>query len=57
LTVPATISEGVADQATGCMKRTVSAAQKAVAEFGNRRVDDVWADALRYTKRRPATAL
>jgi len=49
--------EGVTDQATGYMKRTVSDAQKTVAELGNRRVDDVWAEALRYTKRRPAMAL
>jgi len=49
--------EGVTDQATGYMKKTVSDAQEAVAEFGSRRIDDVWAGALRYTKRRPATAL
>jgi hypothetical protein len=49
--------EGVTDQATGYMKRTVSDAQEAVAELGGRRMDDLWADALRYTKRRPATAL
>ena len=49
--------EGVTDQATDYVNKTVSDAQKAVAELGNRRVDDVWADALRYTKRRPATAL
>jgi hypothetical protein len=33
--------EGVTDQATGYMKRTVSDAQKAVAELGNRRVGHV----------------
>jgi ElaB/YqjD/DUF883 family membrane-anchored ribosome-binding protein len=49
--------EGVANQATGYMKRTVSDAQEAVAELGSRRMEDVWGDALRYTKRRPATAL
>ena len=49
--------EGVTDQATDYVNKTMSDAQKAVAELGNRRVDDVWADALRYTKRRPATAL
>jgi ElaB/YqjD/DUF883 family membrane-anchored ribosome-binding protein len=49
--------EGVTDQATGYMKKTVSDAQDAVAELGSRRIGDVWTDALRYTKRRPATAL
>ncbi len=49
--------EGMTDQATGYVKKTVSDAQEAVAEFGGRRIDDVWADTLRYTKRRPATAL
>jgi ElaB/YqjD/DUF883 family membrane-anchored ribosome-binding protein len=49
--------EGVTDQTvefvTGAMKET----QEQVAAFGNRRIDDVWADALRYTKRRPGMAL
>jgi ElaB/YqjD/DUF883 family membrane-anchored ribosome-binding protein len=49
--------EGVTDQATGYVKKTVSDAHDAVAELGSRRMNDVWADALRYTKRRPATAL
>jgi ElaB/YqjD/DUF883 family membrane-anchored ribosome-binding protein len=49
--------ESVTDQATGYMKKTVSDAHEAVAELGNRRVDAIWSDALRYTKRRPATAL
>jgi hypothetical protein len=49
--------EGVTDQATGYVKKTVSDAQDAVAELGSRRMEDMWGDALRYTKRRPATAL
>jgi ElaB/YqjD/DUF883 family membrane-anchored ribosome-binding protein len=49
--------EGVTDEATGYMKRTVNDAQEAVAELGSRRMQDMLADALRYTKRRPATAL
>jgi ElaB/YqjD/DUF883 family membrane-anchored ribosome-binding protein len=39
------------------VKETVSEAHGMVAELGSRRIDEVWADALRYTKRRPATAL
>jgi ElaB/YqjD/DUF883 family membrane-anchored ribosome-binding protein len=49
--------EGVTDQATGYVRKTVDDAQEAVAELGGRRIEDLWADALRYTKRRPATAL
>ena len=49
--------EGVTDQATGYMKKTVSDAQEAVAELGNRRFGDAWGDLINYTKRRPATAL
>jgi ElaB/YqjD/DUF883 family membrane-anchored ribosome-binding protein len=49
--------EGVSDQAAGYVQKTVSDAQEAVAELGSRRIEEVWADALRYTKRRPATAL
>jgi ElaB/YqjD/DUF883 family membrane-anchored ribosome-binding protein len=49
--------EGVTDQATGYMKRAVSDAQETVADLGSRRFEDVWGDLLRYTKRRPATAL
>ena len=49
--------EGVTDQATGYMRKTVSDAQEAVAEFGSRRFGDSWGDLLSYTKRRPATAL
>ena len=49
--------EGVTDQATDYMKRTVSDAQEAVAGLGSRPLEDLWADALRFTKRRPATAL
>ena len=49
--------EGVADQATDYVKETVSEAHEMVAELGSRRIDEVWADALRFTKRRPATAL
>ena len=49
--------EGVTDQTvefvTGAMKET----QEQVAAFGSRRIDDGWAEALRYTKRRPGTAL
>ena len=48
--------EGVADQVelvTGAMNET----QEQVAAFGSRRIDDVWADTLRYTKRRPGMAL
>jgi ElaB/YqjD/DUF883 family membrane-anchored ribosome-binding protein len=49
--------EGVTARATGHLDQTMSDAQKAVAELGSRRMEDMWADALRYTKRRPATAL
>ena len=49
--------EGVADQATDYVKGTMSEAHEMVAELGSRRIDEVWGDALRYTKRRPATAL
>jgi ElaB/YqjD/DUF883 family membrane-anchored ribosome-binding protein len=49
--------EGVADQTVehiaGAMKET----REQVAAFGSRRIDDMWADALRYTKRRPGLAL
>jgi hypothetical protein len=31
--------------------------QAQVAAFGSDRFDDMWADALRYTKRRPGMAL
>lgn len=49
--------EGATDQATGYIKKTVSNAQEAAAELGNRRLEDAWGDLLKYTKRRPATAL
>jgi hypothetical protein len=49
--------EGVTDQASGYVTRTMSDAQEAVAKLGERRLDAVWGDVLKYTKRRPATAL
>jgi hypothetical protein len=47
----------MADEATSYVKKTLSDAQETVAELGSRRLEDLWADVLRYTKRRPATAL
>jgi hypothetical protein len=35
----------------------VSDTRDKVAELGSRRLDDLWGDALRYTKRQQATAL
>jgi ElaB/YqjD/DUF883 family membrane-anchored ribosome-binding protein len=48
---------GMIDQTADYVKDSVKPAQDKVAEFGSRRVDELWSDALRYTKRQPATAL
>jgi len=37
----------------GAMNQT----QKQGAAFSSRRIDDVWADAVQFTKQRPGTAL
>jgi ElaB/YqjD/DUF883 family membrane-anchored ribosome-binding protein len=49
--------EGVTDQTVQFVTGAMNETQKQVAAFGKRRVDDVWAEALRYTKRRPGMAL
>ena len=49
--------EGMTDRAVDYVKGTVSDTRDTVAELGSRRLDDLWGDALRYTKRQPATAL
>ena len=48
---------GVTDQAVDYVKDGVTQARDKVAEMGSRRVDELWSDTLRYTKRQPATAL
>jgi ElaB/YqjD/DUF883 family membrane-anchored ribosome-binding protein len=49
--------EGVTDQTVEYVKGAMNETQGQVAELGRRRIDDVWADAMRYTKRRPGMAL
>ena len=48
---------GVTDQTADYVEDSVRQAQDKVAELGSRRFDELWSDALRYTKRQPATAL
>ena len=48
---------GMTDQAVDYVKDGVTQARDKVAELGSRRVDQLWSDALRYTKRQPTTAL
>jgi hypothetical protein len=48
---------GLTDQTVDYVKDSVGQAQDKVAKFGSRRLDELWSDALRYTKRQPATAL
>jgi hypothetical protein len=49
--------EGVTDQTVEYVTGAMNETQEQVAAFGSRRIDDVWADVLRYTKRRPGMAL
>jgi ElaB/YqjD/DUF883 family membrane-anchored ribosome-binding protein len=49
--------EGVTDTTADYLNKTVGDAQETVTELGSRPVGDLWADAVRYTRRRPATAL
>jgi hypothetical protein len=49
--------EGVTDQTVEYVTGALNETQEQVAAFGNRRIDDVWADTLRYTRRRPGMAL
>jgi len=49
--------EGVTDQTVESVKSAVDTTQERIAELGSRPIDDLWADAIRYTKRRPALAL
>jgi hypothetical protein len=49
--------EGVADQTVEHITSAVNETQEQGAAFGSHRFDDLWADALRYTKRRPGMAL
>ena len=48
---------GMTDQTADYVQESVRQAQDKVAELGSRPVDELWRDALRYTKRQPATAL
>lgn len=48
---------GMADQMVDYVQGGLMLARDKVAELGGRRVDELWRDALRYTKRQPATAL
>lgn len=49
--------EGVADQTVEHITGAMNETQEQLAAFGSHRFDDLWADALRYTKRRPGMAL
>jgi ElaB/YqjD/DUF883 family membrane-anchored ribosome-binding protein len=49
--------EGVADQRVEHIAGAINKTQEQVAEFVNRRLAEAWANALRYTKRRPVMAL
>ena len=49
--------EGVTDQTVESVKSAVDTTQERIAELGSRPINDLWADAIRYTKRRPALAL
>jgi ElaB/YqjD/DUF883 family membrane-anchored ribosome-binding protein len=49
--------EGVTGQTVESVKSAVDTTQERIAELGTRPLDDLWADAIRYTKRRPVTAL
>ena len=49
--------EGMTDRTVDYVRGTVSDTRDKVAELGSRRLDHLWDDALRYTKRQPATAL
>jgi lipid-binding SYLF domain-containing protein len=44
--------EGVTEQTAEYVKGAVNETQEQVAEFGSRRIDDVWTDAIRCTKGR-----
>jgi ElaB/YqjD/DUF883 family membrane-anchored ribosome-binding protein len=49
--------EGVTDQTAEYVTGAMNETQEQIAAFASRRIDDVWADALRYTKRQPGMAL
>ena len=48
---------GMTDQTADYVKGSVRQAQDKIAELGSRPLDELLSDALRYTKRQPATAL
>ena len=49
--------EDMTDRTVDYVRGTVSDTRDKVAELGSHRLDGLWADTLRYTKRQPATAL
>ena len=49
--------EGVTEQTMRSVKSAMDTTQERIAELGSRPIDDLWADAIRYTKRRPTMAL